>query len=156
MLHQHTLIHIAQRDGLRGGGLAWVQDATGNDVAEIDKVAIFSTVVPNLNYHIGAQTIIEDDSEHMVTRAGGFITTRFPARRRLDIEFKGQDESNANVLMHIMEKTKKEGDLFIIANPLFTGFSKYISSSIFRRFGNVTNTESSFGLHDLGFSLREN
>jgi|GEM_PF-2889862 len=104
-----------------------------NGFVEIDKLAAFFAWAPAYGFDRGSVATIADDSKHTVMRSGGVRTTTLPARRRLDYDFNFLPDTDRNVFMSILEERGKGGDLYIISNPSWTGYDKFLGSSIFRR-----------------------
>lgn len=127
-----------------------------NGIAEIDKLATFFGWSPEHSFERGAVFTIEDDTEQVVTEAGGIRATKRPARRRMDLDFAYVKDAYRNRFMHILEKATKAGDLYVIANPQETGYSKYISTSIFRRENNASYEAAIFNGSNMPARLREN
>lgn len=127
-----------------------------NGVVEIDKLALFLAWSPPYGYERGDTTAVDDASEHVETRAGGIRTIEGPIRRRLDLDFAYMNDIPRNILMDILVRARKSGDLYIIGNPSWTGYSKFMSSSIFRRDNDASYQTIVHNGSNLALRLREN
>lgn len=126
-----------------------------NNIAEIDKLAAFWAWSPQYNYDYGSGYTIEEDTEQYKMSSGGLLVPGGPARRAMDLDFSLLPDTESNVLLHILERAKKSGDLYVIANPNWTGYSKYLSTGIFKRIENASKKAIRFNGNDLALMLRE-
>jgi hypothetical protein len=127
-----------------------------NNIVEIDKAALFFAWAPPGGFERGNRVSIVDTGEHTDTRAGGIRTTPGLARRRMEISFAYMAEMPQNVMMSILDRAGKQGDLYIIADPYLTGFSKYLTTSIYKRNDDASYQTIFHNGNNISLTLREN
>lgn len=128
-----------------------------NGMVKLDKLIGGFGWSPDEQFESGSVfQVQEPQTQHRLTRAGGLFTARRPARRRLSINFSNMPDDYRDVLMSILERRGMWRDLYIIANPNDTGYSKYLSSSVFRREDDVSAEILTPDLNNMSQSFVEN
>ena len=127
-----------------------------NDIVEIDQLALFFGWQPDHNFSYGYVSGVREDTEHEVSRAGGLHTRDAPATRVLNCEFEFLNDLNTNVLLDLLITAKKAGNLYVIADPNATGYTKFLFNSIYKRDSEAERRARYFNGNYPVVSLREN
>jgi len=127
-----------------------------NNIAEIDKLALFFAWTPDYNYEFGSPVTIEEDTEQSTTVAGGIYSVRRPCRRVLRPDFALMGDRYRDRLMAILDERQMVGDMYVILSPTATGFSKVQGTSIFKRVSEASYTHLMFNGSDVPLQFREN
>jgi len=126
------------------------------DIVSIDTVALFFAYTPFINYSYGAKTSVVDKSVHNEDRGGGIRTNVYPSRRMMEFQFSHITETERNILTSIFEQIGKAANVYIIANPNFAGYSKFLTTSVYKRDNNLSFENMFWNADNLAFIFREN